>query len=750
MLAQNDISSMEMLLAEGDGKNSKIKKYRRGMLGAVSPRKTRGRLAERIRRKRFDQGHGQDILEDETPDEPALYVVREGTALVTYTDDKGQTHEKTVGVGEVFGDEHLAHGTVTKRPADYSAKTAGDGPVSVGVLPIKEVQRVQEELQDLVEEALAGDHEEEAPAREAKHEDPTDVAVYSTASIRLQQKIRQAVHANIRLEDLEKLSVLGEGQFGEVWLVAADVFQTGVDSLKQRFALKSQFMTDDTRGDDAMDAIRREIDILESLTESSPHPGIVNLVNIYEDKECIYMLMALIPGGELWSRIHREDSEGNWSSGIPEDACKFYTYVVADTLGFIHAQNILFRDLKPENIMLDEDGYPILVDFGFAKRIKEGEKTFTFCGTPNYVAPEIILHSGHDKSVDYWALGVTMYEMLAGENPFYYDGLDQVSLYDAICRESFYAYPKDKQPSAAMLDMTHQLLAKEPSQRFGCLAGGFLDILNHRWFADCWTLAQIRTKQVPAPWKPHSDKDETGEHADEEELDEEAMEDLMATFAAPLGEAMAEEELELQNVRRNFLMAPSLSSDSSFGIAAELEEELKQETEEDSIDHDDFLGEEEEMSLDDVADHPMEEVEHELEDEEEEQELKDEEEEHELKDGEEEHELKDEEEEHELKDEPHELDAVAVDVHAKDADELKESARHEEAIVEGGGGGGADQRRGSVFLSPKLDVRRHNPRLTKRAKQKVKNERRSTILGALSGLGLGDSQEMEFDLGETK
>lgn len=493
-------------------------------------------MADHIQRKEFEEG--QDILQGEAPDEPAVYIVREGTALVTYTDSEGHVHEKSVGVGETFGLEHIESPDnpieLLHRPEGYKYSAVGkDGPISLGVLPLKELQlehdhQVQEmeEKHLLGNEPKPGDEQQNTGTTSPTKKKPTkqksnasDTEIVETAERRLQQKIRQAVKSNIGLDDLEKISRLGEGQFGEVWLVAADVFQTGVDSMKQRFALKSQKRDDDIRGEDAAEAIRQEIQILESLTQKSPHPGIMHLVNTYEDESFIYMLMGLIPGGELWSRIHVEDAEGNWTSGMSEQHAKFYTYLVADALGFMHSHGIVFRDLKPENIMLDDDGYPVIVDFGFAKLVPPGEKTFTFCGTPNYVAPEIILHTGHDKAVDYWALGVTVYEMVAGENPFYYDGLDQVTMYDTICNEAFYAYPKEIAPE--LLDLTYQLLEKKPGKRLGSFVGGFHDILAHKWF-EGFELTKYRAKQIQAPWKPHGDV--------AHELDEEAMEEVMASF----------------------------------------------------------------------------------------------------------------------------------------------------------------------------------------------------------------------------
>ena len=162
-----------------------------------------------------------------------------------------------------------------------------------------------------------------------------------------------------KLEDFEKHSILGEGQFGEVWLVSADF---PGDFGTQHFALKAQKKDDPTRGDSIV-AIKREIDVLGLMD----HPYIVNLVHHYEDPEHVYILMALVHGGELFDVIHTEQEDGTWTSGLPESDAKFYAMVIADTLDYIHRKQYVFRDLKPENVLIDKDGYPIICDFGFGK-----------------------------------------------------------------------------------------------------------------------------------------------------------------------------------------------------------------------------------------------------------------------------------------------------------------------------------------------------------------------------------------------
>ena len=297
-------------------------------------------------------------------------------------------------------------------------------------------------------------------------------------------------------DDLEFIKVLGEGQFGEVWLVAATL--PDQNPKRQEFALKIQKMGDGEDEDnedgfsteESKDAIRNEIKALKQLH----HPFIVNLVHTYESPDSMDMLLGLIPGGELWEEIHKEDADGNWTSGIAEGRARFYAYVVADTLGFLHSRGFLFRDLKPENIMIDGDGYPIIVDFGFAKYVEQGEKTFTFCGTPNYVAPEIISSIGHSKEVDYWALGVVIYEMVSGENPFFYDGMEQFALYQAITEEDPYEMSADVTASDQVRELTDLLFLKDPKERLG--SQGLHEILEHAWFQGMPPMSDIHAKRV--------------------------------------------------------------------------------------------------------------------------------------------------------------------------------------------------------------------------------------------------------------
>jgi len=281
----------------------------------------------------------------------------------------------------------------------------------------------------------------------------------------LQMAIRNAL-LKVHQDDLERIKVLGEGQFGEVWLVAADLELDPVmasnssmdeDTQRYEFALKLQATYDEYRENTALSEMK-------VMKELSGHPFVSMLYRSYETEDSLDMLLGLIPGGELWDTVHKEDKEtGDWYSGLSEGHSRFYAMVVADTLDYLHSKSYVFRDLKPENIMIDGWGYPVIVDFGFCKKLAKGreDKTFTFCGTPNYVSPEIVLNVGHNGAADCWALGIVIYEMVSGENPFFYDDVDQVELYRSICEDA--GEPLDrKKHSRQVRKLVDALLVKDP------------------------------------------------------------------------------------------------------------------------------------------------------------------------------------------------------------------------------------------------------------------------------------------------
>jgi serine/threonine protein kinase len=426
------------------------------------------KLADAVVDVEFESGN--NIQEKGKHSEAALYLIREGTVSIMGTD---------IYAGGYFGDEQLladAKGTADRAGyivPDLTVKCATN--VVCGVLSLKECRLLFDTTKIDI-----GDKKEE------------DYNFRSSNILKRRSTIRESFKTNsITMKDLKRQDMLGEGAFGEVWLVKADVWGLGEEEYMEEFALKVQNL-DNPDHDNMADIVKREMDVISSLE----HPFIVDMVTSQEVENESLMLMSVVRGGELWGVLHKEQDDGSWLSGIAEPDAKFYALIIADTIAYMHQKNIIFRDLKPENVLIDKDGYPNIIDFGFAKFCKD--KTYTFCGTPNYVAPEIILSTGHGVGVDHWALGIMIYEMVAGENPFYYDGVDNGTLFEIIVKEE--PFPSEK-ASESLQSLLNGLLEKDPTQRLGNLAGNERDILRHKWFEEL-DLELLRNKMVDAPWIP--------------------------------------------------------------------------------------------------------------------------------------------------------------------------------------------------------------------------------------------------------
>ena len=209
---------------------------------------------------------------------------------------------------------------------------------------------------------------------------------------------------------------------------------------------------------------------------SCDHPFLLGMDYLFQTSERLYFVMPFVRGGELY-KIFKAKKR------LPEKVVRFYAMQIIMAIGYLHSKGIMHRDLKLENILVDQDGYLKIIDYGLAKALQESAVTNTFCGTPEYLAPEMVTQTGHDFSVDWWAVGILIYEMLIGVTPFY--NRDRKLLLLKI-RQSRVVFPdKNKyriEYSDEFADLVIKLLDKNKSTRLGSNGQDYKEILAHPFF----------------------------------------------------------------------------------------------------------------------------------------------------------------------------------------------------------------------------------------------------------------------------
>ena len=229
----------------------------------------------------------------------------------------------------------------------------------------------------------------------------------------------------------------------------------------------------------------------KEIMEEANCEFIVKLYRTFKDRQYLFMLMESCLGGELWTILRDREY-------FDDSTTRFYTACVVEAFDYLHSRGIIYRDLKPENLLLDTNGYVKLVDFGFAKKLQAGRKTWTFCGTPEYIAPEVILNKGHDISADYWSLGVLMFELLTGTPPF--TGTDPMKTYNIILKGiEAVDFPRSITTNASIL--IKKLCRDNPAERLGYQKGEIRDIQKHRWF-DGFNWEGLRNRTLVPPIVP--------------------------------------------------------------------------------------------------------------------------------------------------------------------------------------------------------------------------------------------------------
>ena len=318
----------------------------------------------------------------------------------------------------------------------------------------------------------------------------------------------------VSLEDFQIMKVIGRGSYGKVCLVQ-------YKKTKELYAMKS-LKKDVLLDQDQVESTLVEKKILEKLD----YPFLVGMVFCFQTEERIYFIMPFVRGGELFQHLRN-------CRFFPEEKVKFYSAIIGLSLEYLHTHGIVYRDIKPENILIDEDGYLRLVDFGMAKVLQGDEKATSFCGTPEYLAPEIITGEGHNKSADWWSYGILMYEMFFGIPPFFCD--NQEKMYQLITRAEL-RFPKKINISDDAKDLLQKLLIKDQDERLGSKSG-FNEIKEHPFFKG-FDFDALEHRKIEAPFKP-----ELKDAMDVTNFDEEFTSEEVVTSEIP------EKNLEL--IKRN-------------------------------------------------------------------------------------------------------------------------------------------------------------------------------------------------------
>ena len=291
-----------------------------------------------------------------------------------------------------------------------------------------------------------------------------------------------AQHLNIKLTfaDFEPIKLLGRGSFGEVLLVRLKankkVYAMKILNKKILKIKKQQTHT------------KTERDLMVKINS----PFIVNIKSAFQDASKLYIVSEFMQGGDMFFHLH----DGKIVT-FNNDKAKFYIMELVLALESLHKNNMVYRDLKPENILLDAKGHVKLTDFGLSKILEnEEDKAFTICGTPQYLAPEVIKKKGYDKAVDWWSLGCVMFEMLTGKIPF---PIKRGVKLNMTIYEQGVNYPSILTKSAK--DLIQKLLILNPNERLGSGPNGSENVKNHPYFKGViWK--DVLQKKIKPPFIP--------------------------------------------------------------------------------------------------------------------------------------------------------------------------------------------------------------------------------------------------------
>ena len=431
------------------------------------PSETRDRIARNTISETYNNGQ---LIVKQGGTDTDLYIIKAGNIAV-YRNEEPENILATLKAGQWFGEMSLLKGE--KRTANC---------VAVGGEVAECYKLTKENYETLI----------------SRNERASTMLEASTKSREEQNRQIRSHSRTLSLRDLKLIRIIGQGTFGTVYLSKLKG-KKGVCALKK---MSKQFIVQKKQ--------TKTILMENLICKELHHPFVLTLISSFQDPDSLYMLFEYVPGGELFSLI---DDSGYLP---PLTAC-FYEMCLIETLDYLHNTiGVIYRDLKPENILVDAQGYFKLIDFGFAKRISPLAKTYTLCGTPEYLAPEIVLGKGHNRPVDYWAAGVLLYEMLVGFSPFSDEGdvPHRVICSNIVTMEPNYEYFDEIFPGKsnlkakkACVHFLRSLLVKSPHKRLGSLSGGIRDLKDHQLFrlvvGSKYSFGdRLVGKKDKAPWLP--------------------------------------------------------------------------------------------------------------------------------------------------------------------------------------------------------------------------------------------------------
>lgn len=283
--------------------------------------------------------------------------------------------------------------------------------------------------------------------------------------------------SNASWDDFTRIRTLGRGAFGRVLLVR-------YKDTEKYYAMKVLSKLEVVKSRQIDNAIM-EKRILAACNISQ----IIKLAFSFKDNSYLYMIMEFVIGGEMFALLRN-------MRRFPEGMVKFYAAQVLLAFEYMHYLTITYRDLKPENLLITGEGFIKVADLGFAKLLPKDKRTWTLCGTPDYMAPEIIMNKGYGHAVDWWAFGVLLYEMTTGFPPFMHQ--EQMKTFEHIISGKV---KFTNQFSPDLKDLIKNLIQTDLSRRFGNLKNGIMDIKGHAYFNDVDFMA-VFNQTVRPPYVP--------------------------------------------------------------------------------------------------------------------------------------------------------------------------------------------------------------------------------------------------------